>query len=143
MKTLSKTITGSYPLIAVIFFAIFMWSCGGSQNKAQNEQLKEAKETTIQNLNKYKNEIEDRIKYVEGQIEEASGEMKEKLEESRAALKEQQELLEAELENVQGATVDTWNDVVAQASESLGKARSKMNEISKNVREMLEPEEEE
>lgn len=142
MKTLSKTITGSYPMIAVIFFAIFMWSCGGGQNKVQNEQLKEAKETTTQNLNKYKNEIEERIDYVEGQIEEASGEMKEELEESRAALKEQQELLEAELENVQDATVDSWNDVVSQASQSLTQARSKMNEVSKNVRELLEGEEE-
>ena len=129
-------------MIAVIFFAIFMWSCGGGQNKVQKEQLKEAKETTIQNLNKYKNDIEERINYVEGQIEEASDDIKDELEESHAALKEQQELLEAELKNVQDASIENWNDIVAQASQSLTQARSKMNEVSKNVRELLESEEE-
>lgn len=141
MKNYLKITAASYPLIVVIFFATLMWSCGGGgQNKVQREQLNEAKQQTLQNINKYKNEIEERINYVNGQIDEASGELEENLKEAREELKAQQELLTAELKNVEDASIETWNDVVAKASESLGKARSKMNEVSKNVREWLEDE---
>lgn len=141
MKTFSKLTAAGYPLIVVIFLASLMWSCGGGgQNKAQREQLKEAKQQTTQNINRYKNEIEERINYVDSQIDEASGELEENLKEAREELKAQQELLAAELKNVEDASIETWNDVVANASESLTKARSKMNEVSKNVRSWLEDE---
>ncbi len=128
-------------MIVMIFVTALFWSCGGGgQNKAQREQLQEAKNQTIQNINRYKNEIEERIDYVDGQIEEATGELKNELEDARATLKEQQKILVTELKNVEDASLETWNDIVAGASESLGKARSKMNEVSKNVRELLEDE---
>ncbi|TVQ89865.1 MAG: hypothetical protein EA393_06420 [Bacteroidetes bacterium] len=142
MKTLLRISSGNYPVIVMIVFAMFLVSCGGGQNRAQKEQLKEAKQTTIQNINRYKNEIQERINYVEGQIEEASGELEENLKEARTELKAQKDLLAQELKNVEEASIEQWNDIVGKASESLGKARSKMNEVSKNVRTWLEDEEE-
>jgi len=141
MKNFSKITAASYPLIAMIFFVTLLWSCGGGgQNKVQREQLKEAKQQTTQNINRYKNEIEERINYVNTQIDEASGELQEDLKEAREELKAQQELLLAELKNVEDASIETWNNVVANASASLTKARSKMNEVSKNVRTWLDDE---
>ena len=141
MKTLLRISSGNYPVIVMIFFAMFLVSCGGGQNRVQKEQLREAKQNTIQNINRYKNEIQERINYVEGQIEEASGELEENLKEARNELEAQKDLLAQELKNVEQATFETWNDVVAEASESLGKARSKMNEVSRNVRAWLEDDE--
>jgi len=141
MKTLSRISSRNYPLIVMIFFAMFLVSCGGGQNRAQKEQLKEAKQSTIQNINRYKNEIQERINYVDEQIEEATGELEENLKEARTELEAQKDLLAQELKNVDEATFDTWNDVVAKASESLGKARSKMNDVSRNVRAWLEDDE--
>ncbi len=131
--------TGKLTLGIMLMLFLF-WGCGGGQNRAAKEQLENAKSQTTQNINKYKNEIQERINYVDEEIDNASGELKENLQESRKELKAQKERLEKELENVKNASVDTWNDVVANASESLGKARTKMNEVSKNVREWLDDE---
>lgn len=128
-------------LTGITLLALFMWSCGGGQDRASKQKLEETKQQTIQNLNKIKGDIDQRIKYVDEEIEEASDELKEKLKEARAELKVQKDLLTKELEHVKGATLDTWNDVVAKASESLSQARKKTNEVSKNVRNWLDDEE--
>jgi outer membrane biogenesis lipoprotein LolB len=125
-------------ILAIALMSLFLIACSGGQNNEANKKLDETRQQTLENINKIKNDLESRIKYVDEELQNASGEAKERLTEARAMLEAQKELLVSELENVKAATLETWNDVVREASESTAAARAKTNEISKNVREMLD-----
>ena len=128
-----------YPLIA--FLAIVFWACGGGgQNRVQRQQLEETKQETVQNINRYKNDIKERIEYVESELEEATGEAREKLMDAKNDLQAQHDLLEAELAKVESATLETWNNVIKGTSQVLSDSRKKTNEISRKVRDMLDEE---
>ncbi len=128
-----------YPLIA--FLTIVFWACGGGgQDRVQRQQLKETKQETVQNINRYKNDIQERIEYVQAELEEATGETREKLEAAKKDLQTQHDLLAAELAKVEAATLETWNNVIKGTSQVLSDTRKKTNEVSKKVREMLDEE---
>ena len=126
---------------AIILLALTFTSCGGGQDRASKQKLEETKQQTIQNINKYKNDIQERIDYVDQQLENASGELRDNLTAAREELKAQKEVLEGELQTVKNATLETWNTVIKETSDKLAKARSKMNEVSKNVRAWLDDQE--
>lgn len=143
MKALIRVFGKGYPMITIMLVTLFLVSCGGGGQKRQaNEQLEETKEQTILNINKIKVDIEERIAYVNGELENATGETREELMNAKERLSEQKEVLNAELEKVRNASLDSWNDVVASASEAIAEGRRKTNEISKKVREMLDEQEE-
>ncbi|MFP4289102.1 MAG: hypothetical protein ACLFQS_07570 [Bacteroidales bacterium] len=141
MKLKSKKVLKSVPLLVFSMMIIFASCGGGNQKDENNKQLQEAKQKTIKNLNQFKLDIEERIAYVDEEIEKADGEVEEKLIEAKSVLQEQRDLLQSQLDAVQDAGIDNWNDVVANATESYGKARQKTNEVSKEVSEMLDEEE--
>lgn len=144
MKTLIRAIGKGYPMMAMFLLTIFLASCGGGgQNREANKQLEETKEQTVLNINKIKIDIEERIAYVNSEMDGATGETREQLEEARDSLSAQKELLESELEKVKAASLENWNEVVADASQAIADGRKETNEISKKVREMLDAEEEE
>jgi DNA repair exonuclease SbcCD ATPase subunit len=142
MKTYSGKTGASYLMIALFLSAILIYSCGGGggQTNTNKRQLEEAKQKTVQNINKLKNDIQDRIAYVDGEIEQATGEIKDNLQEARAELEEQRNVLNEELKKIQDATIDTWNDVVAKSTGTLAQVKSKTNEVSKKVRGWLDGE---
>jgi TolA-binding protein len=140
MKTYSGITSASYMMVAVFLITILLFSCGGGQTGANKKQLEDAKQKTIQNINKLKNDIQERITYVEGEIEQASGEIKENLQQAKTELEEQKEVLNEELKKIQNASIDTWNDVVAKSSATLSQTKSKTNEVSKKVRDWLDGE---
>jgi chromosome segregation ATPase len=142
MKTYLGKINASYMTVALFLITILFFSCGGGggQTSANKRQLEDAKQKTIQNINKLKNDIQDRITYVEGEIEQATGEIKENLQTAKSELEEQRNVLNEELKKVQDASIDTWNDVVARSSATLGQVKSKTNEVSKKVRDWLDSE---
>ncbi|TVQ17200.1 MAG: hypothetical protein EA361_02875 [Bacteroidetes bacterium] len=141
MKKLGEFLRNGYPMMTLLLVSVFLISCGGGQDREAKKKLDETKEQTVLNINRIKIDIEERIAYVNEEMEEATGETREKLKEARENLKAQKELLEVELEKVKAASIDTWNETVASASQSITDARRKTNEISKNVREMLDAEE--
>lgn len=122
----------------VMLVGLFLIACSGGQDSEASKKLDETRQQTMENMNKIKIDLEGRIKYVDEELQNATGEVKEKLTEARAELEAQKELLSKEVENVKAATIETWNDVVKKASESTAAARAKTNEVSKNVREMLD-----
>ena len=142
MKTYSGKTSASYLMVALFLSTILLFSCGGGggQTSANKRQLEDAKQKTVQNINKLKNDIQDRIVYVDGEIEQATGEIKENLQEARAELEEQRNVLNEELKKIQDATIDTWNDVVAKSTATLGQVKSKTNEVSRKVRGWLDGE---
>jgi outer membrane biogenesis lipoprotein LolB len=125
-------------MMAIAMVGLFLIACSGGQSGEANKKLDETRQQTVENINKIKIDLEGRIKYVDEELQNATGEVKERLTEARAELEAQKELLAKELENVKTATLETWNDVVKKASESTAAARSKTNEVSKNVRGMLD-----
>ncbi len=139
MKTSFKSIKKSTPLIITMVVLFLMASCGGgSHQKAQKERLKEVKENTSQQLQTLKMDIEQRIDYIDEQIEEASGELEEKLKEVRAELKKQRDIIEKDIEGVKAATLESWDQVLTNVTRHYQEVRSKTNEVSKKVREMLD-----
>ena len=143
MKNYSEILRKSYSIVTIMAMTLLLWSCGGGQSSSNKKQLEEAKQQTVQNINRIKNDIEERISYVDSEIETASGEIKENLQTARAQLSEQKDLLNAELTNVQEASIETWNDVVAEASSAISQARSNTLEVSKKVRNLLDDMEDE
>jgi cell shape-determining protein MreC len=134
MNALLLQISKKLAWVMIICIPLMLWSCESSQTGSNNKKLEEAKQTTIQNLNKIKNDIQERISYLDEQVKEANGELQENLTEARTELINQRDILAVELENVQKASIETWNEVVSKASASLGQARSKTNEVSRKVR---------
>ena len=125
----------------LLLLAIIFASCGDGQRQArkvQEEQLKEAKEDAEVNIRQIKNDLGERIAYLEDEIEEASGDLKEELKEARSELKKQRSKLDKELTKIQEATMETWNDALAEASKTLENTTRKRNEVSKKVRELLD-----
>lgn len=142
MKLHLKKVFKALPIMMVVSMMIVITSCGGgNKNNETDKQLQEAKQKTIKNLNQFKTDIEERIAYVDEELEKADGEVEEKLTEAKSELQEQRDLLQTQLDAVQESGIDTWNDVVAKATESYAKARQKTNEVSKEVSEMLNEEE--
>lgn len=140
METKLKKLSNPYLYVIIVLLGVMVWSCGGGPGRAEKQQLEEKKQETVQNINRMKNDIEDRIKYVETEISEATGEMQQDLQEARKELENQRDVLAAELEKIKAATLDSWNQVIAETSKRLGESRKKTNEVSKKVREMLDGE---
>jgi DNA anti-recombination protein RmuC len=138
MQTLFHILKKRFATAAIFLIAVFAVSCSGNGNSAANRQLDETKQKTTQSLSKIKIDVESRIAYVDQELETATGEIREKLSEARAELESQKEIIETELDKITKATLESWNDVVKQASESTAKAKTKTNEVSKNVRAMLD-----
>lgn len=126
-----------FPLV-MILAAFFIISCGGGQDRVQHQQLNELKGTTTENLNSIIDEIDERIEYLDEEISNASGNRKAELEDARNDLNNQKKLLEEEIENIEVATLENWNDVIENTSEVTVSVRARTNEISREVREMLE-----
>ncbi|MFO7923995.1 MAG: hypothetical protein R6U58_09915 [Bacteroidales bacterium] len=126
-------------VLLLITFILFLASCGGgSGNKVREEQLKEVKESSVENLNDMMQDIDERIEYLNEQAEEADDDLKAEIEESIEVLEDQKELLEKELEKVEDATFETWNDVLDNTSETIREVRSNINDISLKINELIE-----
>jgi len=125
-------------LVSLWVVILAFTSCGGGQKSEAEKKLEETRVQTTQSINKMKIDLEERISYINKELETAVGEVSDKLKEAREELEAQRDLLVAELENIKTATLDTWNDAVKKASETMAKASEKRNEVSKNVREMLD-----
>ncbi len=140
MKTSFKKFQGLSLLLLIMMLFV---ACGDGQRQArriQEEQLKEAKEDTEVSIKQIRDDIEERIKYVEQEIEKASGEVREELKKARTELKEQKSRLDEELVKVKEASLETWNDVLAHARETVRKTQERRNKISKKVRQLLDDE---
>ncbi|MBW6497996.1 MAG: hypothetical protein K0B09_06395 [Bacteroidales bacterium] len=129
-------------LVVILLSALLMWSCGGGggQQKVMEEQLNEVKESVTADLADIKDDLEERIAYLDSQIEEAGEDVKEELLEAREDLQVQLSTIENELEKVREASLDTWDAVVAETNNVVSEVRSKTNEASLKVRELLEDE---
>jgi len=125
-----------FALLAIILF----FACNGERRAEQmrEEQLENAKEQTELSINEVRNDVKDRIQYLEDEIEQASGELEEKLKQSRKDLKDKLKRLDEELKKVEEATYDEWDKVLARVNEVVTDTRKKSNEVSKNVRELLD-----
>ncbi len=118
---------------------ILLWSCGGgAQQQVQEEKLAEAQESVTADVQEMKRDINERVAYLDEEIEASSGELQEKLQAFRAELEEQQEILDGEIERVENASLETWESVLDQVTAAVIKAREKTNEVSREVREMLD-----
>jgi hypothetical protein len=123
----------------IILAALFLMSCGGGgQDRVRHQQLDELKEKTTADLNSIINDIDDRIEFLDEEISEASGSLEAELEDARGELNDQKKLLETEIERIENATLENWNEVIEHTSEVTVNARNKTNEVSREVREMLE-----
>lgn len=138
MKSIFCIGKNGHSLLTIMLVGLFLIACSGGQNNEASKKLDETRQQTIENISKIKIDLEARIKYVEDELKNATGEVKEKLTAAHTELVAQKELLTKELENVKAASIETWNDVVKKASASTAAARAKTNEVSKNVREMLD-----
>jgi hypothetical protein len=138
MQTIFNIMKKGSILLFVISMALVVASCSGSNNSKASKKLEETKQNTTLSLSKIKIDIEGRISYIDQELEKATGDVHEKLTAARAELVAQKDVLDTELEKIAKATLDTWNDVVKQASDATAKAKSKTNEVSKNVRAMLD-----
>lgn len=140
METNLKKLSNLYVYVVIAMLGMLVWSCGGGPGAADKQKLEETKQETVQNINKIKTDIQQRIDYVESELEEATGEVRDELMKAKTELENQRDVLAAELEEIKGASLETWNEVIAQTSKKLGEARKKTNEVSKKVREMLDGE---
>jgi DNA anti-recombination protein RmuC len=122
-----------------LMMMVLMAACSANDTSAEDQQrLEESKNTTAQALVKMKVDIENRIAYIDQELQTARGRIRVRLTEARAELDTQKVNLENEIRNVNQATLETWNEVVDDASESLARAKSKTNEVSRKVRAMLD-----
>ena len=129
-------------LFSVVFLlSLFIWACGGgSQQQVQERQLEEVKQDTELEIRQLLNDINERLEVIEDEMEEASGEIEEELEEAHQELLEQREIIEAEIEKVQNASLDTWEQVRISVSQKYNEARTTTNDVSRRVRDMLDQE---
>ncbi|MFW5707787.1 MAG: hypothetical protein ACOCX0_02130 [Bacteroidota bacterium] len=141
MKTFKRVTGKRYQTLTVLIMMMFLISCGGGgQNRQSERQLEEAKQETIQSINKIKVDIQDRIKYVDQEMENTTGETRDELQTARRELEAQCDILDAEMEEVNEASLDTWNEVINSTSQTLAETRKKVNEVSIEVRTMLDGE---
>lgn len=136
MENKAKQITLMMGLMMAVFI---FWSCGGgNQKKEMEEKLMEAKKSAIENLNDLSQDLDERIAYIDEQLKTASEEIKEDLMAARAQLEEQKAIVAQELKNVEEAGLETWDSVVSSTQQMVVKIKSKRNEASLKVRELLE-----
>ncbi|MFO7978332.1 MAG: hypothetical protein R6U64_06695 [Bacteroidales bacterium] len=129
------------PLSMMAVIMIFFWSCGqAGQNKAREAQLEEVKQTVEQDLRTLQNDIQQRLDYLDEEIEQTSGETEESLRSARQDLQQQSDRLEEEMEAVKEASLDSWDEVVANVSRVATDVRTRTNEITKKVREVMDEE---
>jgi peptidoglycan hydrolase CwlO-like protein len=143
MKKPIRHLLNRHPAIILMLLLIFLASCGGgggAQKRVQDEKLREVKQSVSQNIHSARGDIQQRITYLDEQIEEAEAEVREQLEAYRDTLQQQEERLSEELKLVEEATLETWDSVLAHVSDVIRTTRSKTNEVSLAVREMLEGE---
>lgn len=139
MKTIFMSIKSMLPIAGILFMALGLWSCGGgNQKQAQDQKLKEVKETSALQVEDVIRDVEQRIRFLDGEIEKASGELEQQLEEARGILKEQKESLNQATKSIKDATYEGWSDVLQQVGATLADARKKTNEVSLKVRNLLD-----
>ncbi len=138
MKSITiKKSKSTFPAFIVVL-SLLLFSCGGgSQQRAQSDQLDELKEKTTANLKTVIIDIEERVDFLDDHISEADGELRADLENARKEMTEQKELLDIEIENIQAATLEDWNDVIENTSETTARVRNKINELTRELREIL------
>lgn len=130
------------PAMAILMF--LFWSCGQSaQDSAREAQLDEVKQTVEQDLKALQGDIQQRLNYLDEEIEQASGETAEELRAAREAFQQQSERLEEEIEAVKEASLEDWDEVVANVSRVATDVRSRTNEITREVRALIDEEIEE
>lgn len=130
-----------FPLTMMVTLMLFLWSCGqGGQNRAREAQLEEVKQTVEQDLRALQGDIKQRLNYLDEEIEQAGGETQEQLRSAREELQQQSERLEEEIETVKEASLDSWDEVVANVSRVATDVRTRTNEISKEVRGVMDEE---
>ncbi|MFP4065457.1 MAG: hypothetical protein ACLFS0_08145 [Bacteroidales bacterium] len=128
-----------FSFASALLLTVFMASCGGgAQQKAQESQLKEVKAEVTQELTQLRSTIDERITTIDGELEHADGEVKEQLELGKESLEEQRAKLTEEIEKVEDASVEEWDEVVNDVTLTYREANEEMNTVSKNVREWLE-----
>lgn len=127
-------------LIIFSILAVFLlFSCGPSnEEKVKREKLKEVKNTATLELEKVSQDINDRIAYLDGEIEVATGELKQNLEEAKAVLIEQQNILVKQINDIKDCSIDEWDQMIKNTSETLKNVRTKTSETSKTVRALLD-----
>jgi hypothetical protein len=135
---LARTLKLMFPLILMLSTFLIVSCGGGGQDRVRHQQLEDLKQETTTDLNSIILDIEERIRYLDEQIAETSGNHTSELEDARNELNNQKKLLEAELNNINDATLSNWNDVIEVTSEVTVNARARTNEISRDVREILE-----
>jgi DNA anti-recombination protein RmuC len=134
MKRLNGTI-----LLTII--SVFLLSCGGgggAGDRIRQQQLEEVRANVLTELNSLKHEVQHRIDYLDEETEKAGSELKQQLEEYRTRLDQQLTHLDEEMALVSGATIENWNNVVENASETAAEVTARTSEISRKVRELLE-----
>lgn len=133
--------------VTVFLAAIVIFSaCGNGERaarQAQKGQLEEAKEQTKTSVEMVKDDINERIEYIKEQKEDATGEVEEELKVAQSELEEQMKQLDARLAKVEEATVETWQDVLAETSGMVEESKKKTNEVSAKVLKMFDDEDEE
>jgi hypothetical protein len=134
------------PFYAALPFliALLLSSCGGGDGtstaeRLRQDQLNEVKEGVLAEINNLKNEIDKRIEYLEVEGGTTTGnQVDAQLLEYRKELNQQNELLAKEYQNVQDATFEEWNDIVENASETINQVSQRTNEITREIREIVE-----
>jgi hypothetical protein len=134
-----------FSFIAAIPFliAVLIWSCGGGDGtstaeRLKQDQLNEVKESVLAEINNLKNEVEQRIEFLEDEAGTADNQVRARMDEYRNELIEQNELLSKEYQNIQDATFEEWNDIAEGASETINQVNQKTNEITKEVRDLID-----
>jgi hypothetical protein len=139
MKAYTYTPKNPFRIILFAFVVMFATACAENDTTASDlERLEENKIHTQQVLVKFKIDLEKRIAYIDEELSTARGRIRSGLNEARTELETQKEIIESEISNVSNATLDNWNEVVENASQSIIVAKSKTNEVSRNVRAMLD-----
>ncbi len=132
------------PITLMATLLLVLASCGQTgQNRAREAQLEEVKQTVEQDLRTLQRDIQQRLDYLDEEIEQTSGETQETLRQARQDLQQQSDRLEEEMEAVKEASLDSWDEVVANVSRVATDVRSRTNEITREVRKVMDEEIEE
>lgn len=125
-------------ILITVILSMSFWSCRQPQQRAMESQLAEVKQSVVKDLIALRSDIEDRLEFVEQELEDATGGSRETLQEARDELQLQIGRLESEIQRVGDATIEEWDEVVAQVSRTATSVRTRTNEVSSHVRQMLD-----